>query len=107
MSLASSPFNASTAATHVVNAGESGKTCTVHSLVLVASGTVAVTIKDSDGNSLSGPMQLISGVPLVLPHSNRPWFTAPSGKGISITLGSGVQVSGVVNLDLYKPTSTS
>jgi hypothetical protein len=80
----------------------------VVALSLVVASAVTVRLDSSGGTALTGAMSLIVGVPLTLPfapHMNQGRTPAGytetlAGEGLSLTLGAGVQVSGLVVYEL-------
>lgn len=86
------------AATGTLVAAVAGAVISVIQYTLVAAG--AVTIKfTSDTTDLTGAMSLITGVPLtaVAPpmlHGAYSLMQTAKGEGLKVTLGSGVQISG-------------
>jgi hypothetical protein len=86
----------STIGDNTVLGGLPASTILVYRVVLTAASSVTVTFKDGTGASLSGPITLAAGVPLVLPFDANALFATSSGNGFVINLGSAVRVSGTV-----------
>lgn len=76
----------------------SGKRITILGVQLVAAGDVTVTIEDSDGNDLIGPMALSANGGFVFPPVpfERQYQTAPIGKAVHLLLSAAVQVGGAI-----------
>jgi len=90
-----------TASATIVSNAAAGKKVLVCELVLVAAGSVVVTLEDSDGTDISGPMSMVAGTPLVLPmNAVDGHCETPAAKGFGLALGSAVQVSGYVRTRL-------
>lgn len=87
-------FNQNTAAAHVVVANQDNP-IRLTSLALVAAGAVSVTIENTAGDNLIGPVPLAANSQFVLPHNPDGW--CKSETGLNILLSGGVQVGGVVN----------
>jgi hypothetical protein len=88
--------NISTLGDNTVVGSLSASTVLVYRIVLTAASSVTVTFKDGAGASLSGPITLAAGVPLVLPFDANALFATSTGNGFVINLGSAVRVSGTV-----------
>lgn len=71
-----------------------GQRVYVHGLTLVPAAAVTLTIEDTDGTNLFGPVDLAAKAILSLPVSQLPHLFTASGKGLQILLGSAVQVGG-------------
>lgn len=65
----------------------------LYQLVLIASATTAVTIKDGS-TALTGAMSMSAGVPLVLPETGSPWASSQAGNGLVIAQTTTAQLSG-------------
>lgn len=76
-----------------VAAAVAGKKTRVYQLYLQAAGAVVVELL-SGATSLSGPITLATGVPVVLPYTGVPWFTGGTNEAITLTTSADVQVSG-------------
>ncbi len=83
----------STATTHEIVAGISGKKIRVMSVFLVCAGAVEVTF---EVNGADGPMSFAANGGLVLPHSPGGWFETGSGDALEISLGGAVAVGGSI-----------
>lgn len=91
----------STTATATIVANAAAKKLLICELVLVAAGSVVVTIEDSDGTDISGPMSLVVGVPFILQmNAVDGHCEITSAKGFALALGGAVQVSGWVRTRL-------
>lgn len=94
----------SDAASNVVVAAVTGKAIAVLGLQLIAAGDVTVTVEDSDGTNLIGPMALSSNGGFVFPPardwSDIPYTVTTPGKGLNILLSAAVQVGGAVQYAL-------
>jgi len=97
-------FNKNTAAAHAVVAAKSGYQVVLHGIMLVATDPQTITIEDSDGTNLAGPMDVTAEGGFVLAPSGEPWHVTADGKGLSILLGNAVQTGGIV---IYEQVSTS
>ena len=86
-------------------AATSGKSIHIRHLFLIASESVDVYLKDSDGNELLGksafPASLVTSGGFVLPPSDRWWTKGAVGAGIVLNLSGAVTVAGVIGYDLY------
>lgn len=88
-------ISTASASSNVLVAGVTSKKLLVCELVLVAAGSVVVTLEDDDGTDLSGAMSLIAGTPFILQmNAVDGHLTTSSGKGLNLLLGGAVQVSG-------------
>jgi hypothetical protein len=93
--LLSKLINVSNSGSNTLIAGKAGQIVRVYKLALSAAG--AVTVEFLDGiNALTGAMSLATGVPLVFGLDSQPWFVGSAGNDFDLSLGSGVQVSGVI-----------
>jgi len=86
-------FNQNTAAAHVVVANQDNP-IVVTSLYLLAAGAVTVTIENTAGDNLIGPMAIAANGNITLPHNPDGW--CKSETGLNILLSGAVQVGGVV-----------
>ena len=66
-----------------------------YKLLLTAAGAQIVTIQDGS-TALTGPIQMSSANPLVLPMDGNPWFTTSAGNALNIAMTSAVNVSGAI-----------
>jgi len=89
-------YDDSDAASNAVIAAATGYRIAVMGLALVAAGAVTVTIEDSAGVNLIGPMALPANGGIVLPPTGMPYIITDSDKGLSILHSGAVQVGGVV-----------
>lgn len=93
-------ISASTGGNNTLVAASSGRIIRVHACVLVAASAVVARFEsDADGSPLSGQMSLTT-VPLVLPLNHEGWLETVEGELLNLELGTGVQVSGVLNYTL-------
>jgi hypothetical protein len=92
----SANFNQSTAAAHVVVAGVTGKRIVVVGAFLQPTAACAITIEDSDGTNAIGPCPSGANGGFVLPRDFDGWAVLPSGKGLSVLLGTATQTGGCV-----------
>lgn len=76
-------------------AAVTGKKIRVHSLFLVAAGTVTVRFESgAGGTALTGQMTLAVNNVLVLPHSAHGWFETAAATLLNLELSAGVSVDG-------------
>lgn len=73
-----------------------GQSVKLMRMVLTVAGATTLTIKDSAGTVLTGPMSVVTGVPLVLAFDGIPWVSTAAGYGLTITSSAAVQVSGTM-----------
>jgi hypothetical protein len=96
--------SASSAASNVIVAAVAGKSIAVMGLQLIAAGDVTVTIEDSDGTNLIGPMAISANGGFVMPPAHDwsaiPYTVTAPGKGLNMLLSAGVQVGGAVQYAL-------
>lgn len=64
-------------------------------MLLAVAGATSITFK-AGTTVLSGAVPLITGVPLVLPFSTKPWFRCGAGNAFQINSSNSVQCSGTV-----------
>lgn len=92
-------ISTNTSGDNAIVAAASGKTTRLVGLVLVAAGTVTVTIKDGmGGTAKSGAMTLTAGEALVLPilpPGGGAYVTTSVNSALNFALGGAVQVSGI------------
>ncbi len=81
------------AASGAVFANSTGQRLRIYQLFLSVATTVTVTFK-SGSTALTGAATVNAGVPLVLDFSPLGWFDIEAAESFTLTLGSGVQVSG-------------
>lgn len=84
--------------TTVLNSGANGYR--VHSLFLMASGTVNVKWNGTTAGDVTGLGYLIANTGMVLPHNPEGWFEVGVGDTLRINLSTGVAVGGVLNYGL-------
>lgn len=96
-------FNENTAAAHAVVAAKTGYQVLLKGIILVATGAQTITIEDSDGTNLIGPVDVAAEGGFVLPNTGEPWMVTADGKGLSVLLGAAEQTGGVV---IYEQVST-
>lgn len=85
------------AATHnLIIAGVALSYLRVFGLWLPIPGDTTMVIEDSTNVALSGLMSLKAGMIFSLPVVGYPYFTITIGRGLSLLLGSAVQVGGIV-----------
>ena len=77
-------------------AAVTGKSIRVVSAALMVASSVTVRL-DTAGNPLTGAMSMIVGVPLALPVNPFGWVKTVAGEALNVTLGSAVQISGVIH----------
>jgi hypothetical protein len=87
--------SAARAGDNAIVAAVASQTVRVYRLVLVFAGTTTAIVKQG-ATALTGTMTFQPGATLVLDFSEEPWFTGASGAAINLTLGSAVQVSGLI-----------
>jgi hypothetical protein len=99
-------INTATAGDNTIGMGQVSRKLGLTSLALTSVGAQTITFKSetsgSESTSLSGPMALSAGVPLVLSYSPpagdgqraQPYLETLAGDNLIITLAMGVQVSG-------------
>jgi len=94
-SLLSSVINIATSGNTTVIPGTTGKVTRVYALTLTAASPVSATFQNGVSIALSGPMNLVAGVPLTLPFTSQPYFTTSAGNDFVINLSAGgVEVAG-------------
>jgi hypothetical protein len=98
--LVHSRVNENTAAVHEQVAGVTGFRVALVSMVVGAHGAVDVSITDSDGTVLIGPIPMEAEDQLVLPEASACWCLSTSGQGLAIQLSAGVQVAGSITTRL-------
>lgn len=88
----------SSADSTAIVAAVDGKRIYILGLQLVAAGDVTITIEDSDGTNLIGPMALSANGGFVFEPVDYPclYQVAPVGKAINLLLSAGVQVGGSI-----------
>ena len=94
------PVETSSTSAVAVKAATANKKVVLCGMWLVASGAVTVTIEDSDGTNLSGPMSFAANGGIVLPTNQQGYQVTASGKGLSILLGGAVAVAGAIGYRL-------
>jgi hypothetical protein len=86
---------ATSGAANTLVAATAGAIIRVYKLLLVP--ITAVTVQFLDGtNVLTGIMSLAATAQLILPFDTKPWFTTSAGNAFNMTLGGGVQCSGMI-----------
>ncbi len=91
--LTSVSISSAAATTVAVVAAVASQTTRLHGLILVAAADCTIQIA-SAATGRSGVMQLIKGVPFILPISERPWYTTGVNEALNIVQGQAVQLSG-------------
>lgn len=86
--------NENTAAVNEQVAGVTGYRVVLVALAVGAHGAVDVSITDSDGTVLMGPIPMEAEDQFVLPEASAGWCASTSGQGLAIQLSAGVQVAG-------------
>lgn len=76
-----------TAAQHHCQAAVTGKQLRLMALSISTEGEQEVTIENSGGTDLFGPVYIAADTQYLLPMSNYPWATTVAGEGISMVLG--------------------
>lgn len=94
LALARARVNENTAAVNEIVAGAVGYRVVLIALAVGAHGAVDVSIADSDGTVLMGPIPMEAEDQLVLPQCGPGWCASTSGQGLAIQLSAGVQVAG-------------
>jgi hypothetical protein len=73
----------------------SGNKIRVHSLYLLASGTVTVRFESgAGGTALSGQMSLVANSGIVLPFSPAGWFETAANALLNLELSAAISVDG-------------
>lgn len=78
----------------------------VAAIILTANAAGTVTLQDTNGNALSGALNLVAGIPFILPvqHNYDPWFTTrdvgPNNNGAGLQLAQGTPAN-IISWDVY------
>lgn len=85
----------STSGDNTVISGTSGQVIAIYRMILIANGSVNVTIKDGASNTLLGPFSMTTGVPIVFDWAitGEPWFLTSAGNAFVINLSAAVAIS--------------
>lgn len=76
-----------------------GRIWKIHALVLAAAGTTTVTVK-SNSTGVTGAMNLIAGVPLVMPYSEHPHLRAlADADPLVLTNSANIAVGGYIEYE--------
>jgi hypothetical protein len=89
-------IDVATSGAHVIVAAVADKCVLVNGGFLLVGGDVSVTLEDSDGIDLCGPLPCAENGGIVWPPVQIGYVKTAVGKGLSIRLSASVQVSGVV-----------
>lgn len=79
---------------NVIVAGVAGQTIQVHRLFMQASGVATLQLKNGASN-LGPAIPMVAGIPVILQHSDEPWFQISAGNAFQYSMSSGT-VNGVV-----------
>lgn len=88
--------SASSSGVNSIISSSSGKTIRVFYLLAVAAAPVTVQLQDTTVTTFTGAIQCGFAGGFELPFCGEPFAVSGSGKGMSLNLGSAVQVSGLV-----------
>jgi len=105
--LANVAVSTASAASNVVIAAKQGYFVRVVSGLLMAAGTVDVTIEDSAGTNISGLVALTAQTGFIIPECAAGAFDTPADKGLNILLGQAIQVSGYIRYQYVKNPTVS
>lgn len=90
-------IDAATSGNNTLVAAVAGKKIRVHSLALIAAGTVNVRLEDgASGTALTGQMNLVSNVGFVLPHNPQGWCETSSNTLLNLELSAAISVDGLL-----------
>lgn len=78
----------------VLGAAVPGKRCVLVALVVVVTTANALTLEETGGTDLSGPMAFGANGGFVLPPNAAGWLASSSGQGLALNVGSAVQTNG-------------
>jgi hypothetical protein len=95
-------LSTASAASNVVIAAKNGYFVRVISGLIMAAGTVDVTLEDSDGTNITGLIALTAQTGFNIPECTAGAFDTPASKGLNILLGQAVQVSGYIRYQYVK-----
>ena len=99
--IACTAVNISAAVSNAILAAVTSKRVYCHGLLLVPGAAVTLTIEDSDGTNILGPIDLAAKSPLFIGATEKPFLFTAEGKGLNILLGGAVQVGGMMLLSQY------
>lgn len=86
-----------TSGDNTIVAAVTGKQIVVHSLFLVAAGTVTVRFEDgASGTGLTGQMALVANGGFVLNHNPAGWFRTSKATLLNMELSGAVSVDGAL-----------
>lgn len=108
MPLSSDPAAVGRAAIDVASSGDNtivaavtGKRIRVHSMFVVAAGTVTVRMESAaGGTALTGQMTMAVNTGFVLPHNPAGWFETVAGELLNMELSGAVSVDGSLTYSL-------
>lgn len=89
-------INVSSSGVNALIAAVTGGRVHIQGLSLVAADAVTVTIEDTDGNNLIGPMAFAANGGIALPPTEKGYQQTEAGKGVQILLSGAVQVGGSI-----------
>lgn len=88
-------IDAASSGDNTLLAAVTGKRIRVHSLFLIAAGTVNVRFESgASGTALTGQMNLIANAGFVLPHNPAGWFQTAASTLLNLELSGNVSVDG-------------
>jgi len=88
-------IDAASSGDNTLLAAVTGKKIRVHSLYLIAAGTVIVRFESgASGTALSGQMNLVASTGFVLPHSPTGWFETATNTLLNLELSAAISVDG-------------
>ena len=82
--------------THVIVSAVSGKKIVIQKLFLVVDADVSVTLLDSGGTTIAGPMPIGDHGRICWPMDSEEWGHTASGTALQLTLSGAATVGGYV-----------
>ena len=86
--------NEATTGVNVLVAGRTGERLLLVNTVLMAFGRVDVTLEDTAGTDMVGPLPFAANGGVSMPDSEVGWAATASGRGLRLRLSANVQVTG-------------
>ena len=96
------PVSVSAAESNEIVAAVAARQIRILGFNLVAAGEVVMTLEDSDGANLVGPVTLIKGVPFPATPCDTGHQETAAGKALHLLLGGAVQVGGCLVYQLVR-----